>query len=263
MKFYKRNSLNPKDPMSNNFAVDSNGMILTKSVIGMELPAGSTANRPGGTNYPTEPLVSGTVRYNSDLRDLEVYERNQWERIRTVRPATITVQNLGNGDYSSTVFGPLNSDYTASYTAGAQNIMVYVDNVYQIPVTNYDLELTPASITETLAAPAYTGTNTVQVVAGIGSPLTNIITATVGTMLVTGIGIQTGTTIIRTFSERIINPTATNYYFVFSNPVTRTLNSASTFLVSYTTGTYILFTGAVPSKPVVALLGFDGYFPAG
>jgi hypothetical protein len=262
MKFYKRNSLNPKDPMSNNFAVDSNGMILTKSVIGMELPSGSTANRPGDTNFPTEPLVTGTVRYNSDLRDLEVYQRNQWERIRTVRPATITVQNLGNGDYASTIFGPLNSDYAASYAVGAQNIMVYVDNVYQIPVTNYGIQLTPATITETLAAPAYTGTNTVQVVGGVNPPTTNIITATIGTMLVTGVGIPAGTTIIQTITEHIQNPTATNYYFVFSNAVTNTLTSASTFTVSYTTGSYILFTGAVPTKPVVALLGFDGYFPA-
>jgi hypothetical protein len=263
MKFYKRNSLNPKDPRSNNFAVDANGMILTKSVIGMEMPSGTTTQRPGGTTYPTEPLVSGTVRYNSDNNgDLEVYERSKWERIRTVRPATITVQNLGNGNYNNTIFGPLNSDYAPSYLVGSANIMVYVDNVYQIPVTNYTVGLTPGAINETVGATASTGTSTLQV-----STVVNVITATYGTMLVTGVGIQTGTVVVSTYDVVLQPPavpaTVTNHFVVLSLPITRTINSGSTVVISYTTGSYITFTGTVPSKPVVALLGFDGYFPPG
>jgi hypothetical protein len=262
MKFYKRNSINPKDPMSNNFAVDSNGLILTNSTIGMELPSGGTANRPGGTTFPTEPLVTGTVRYNSDLLDLEVYQRGQWERIRTVRPATITVQNLGNGNYTNTIFGPLNSDYLASYNKSSANIMVYVDNVYQIPVTNYSVGATPSAITETVITTANTGTSTIQV-----STVLNVITATYGTMLVTGAGIQTGSVVVSTYSQTLQPPavpnTVTNYFITISSPTTRTINSGSSITVSYTTGSYITFTGTVPTKPVVTLLGFDGYFPAG
>ena len=255
--------------MSNTFAVDANGMILTKSVIGQQMPSGTTADRPGaGGNWPTEPLVAGTVRYNSTLLDLEVYERGQWERIRTVRPANITVQNLGNGNYRDTIFGPLNSDYLPSYQKSSANIMVYVDNVYQIPVTNYSVNATPSSITETIAVTASTGTNTVQVtVIGFGTnPTTNVITATNGTMLVTGVGIQTGTVVSSTYQVTLQPPsvpnTITNYFIVFSDPILQTLNSGTTFTVSYTTGSYITFTGTVPTKPVVALLGFDGYFPS-
>jgi hypothetical protein len=265
MKFYKRQNLNRGNPMDNGFATDANGMIITKSKIGMELPSGTTVQRPGGTSFPNEPLVSGTVRYNSDIQNLEVYQRGIWERIRTVRPAVITVQNLGNGNYRDTIFGPLNSTYQSSYQKSAANIMVYVDNVYQIPVTNYDVGTTPTSITERVAAPASTGTFTVQVEFVTGDPTTNIITATSGVMKVSGAGIAPGTTVASAYSARLQPPavpaTVTNYYFVFSQPTISAITSGSTFTVSYTTGYYITFTGTVPTKPVVTLLGFDGYFP--
>jgi len=266
MKYYKRHTLNPSNPIDNGFAQDANGMIITNTKIGMELPSGTSAQRPGSTSYPNEPLVSGTVRYNSDLLNLEVYQRGKWERIRTVRPATITVQNLGNGNYRDTIFGPLNSTYQDSYIKSSANIMVYVDNVYQIPVTNYAVGATPNSVVETLAAPAALGTYTVQVVGSAqANPTTNIITATSGVMRVYGVGIAPNTGVVSAYSARLEPPvvpeTVTNYYFVFDTPIISAISSGSTFTVAYTTGYYITFTGTVPTKPVVTLLGYDGYFP--
>jgi len=263
MKFYKRSSINQHDPMSNDFAVSSNGMILTKSVIGQQLPSGPTTNRPGGTNFPTEPVVAGTVRYNSTLLDLEVYERGQWERIRTVRPATINVQNLGNGNYQDTLFGPLNGDYAASQLMpGSANTMVYIDNVYQIPVLNYSIGTTPAAINAPVVATAFTGTNTVQV-----TSIVNIITATGAIVSVSGVGIAPNTKVINRYSETLRPPdvpnTVTNNYIVVSIPVVQDVPLGTVLVLTYNTGNYITFTGTVPTKPVVALHGFDGYFPPG
>lgn len=249
--------------MSNDFAVNANGQILTKSVIGQQLPSGPTTSRPGGTNFPTEPLVAGTVRYNSTLLDLEVYERGQWERIRTVRPAIINVQNLGNGNYQDTIFGPLNSDYSASQLMpGSANTMVYIDNVYQIPVTNYNIGTTPAAINALVIETAFTGTNTVQV-----STILNVITATGGVVNVSGTGIAPNTKVTGRYEVTLRPPdvpaTVTNRFIVLSIPVVQNVNSGSVLVLTYNTGNYITFTGTVPTKPVVALHGFDGYFPPG
>ena len=78
-------------------------------------------------------------------KEFEVYNGSTpgtgWEKIRTVRPAPITVQNLGDGDYAKTVFGPLKYASGENYTnyTNPQNIFVYIENVFQIPATNYTL----------------------------------------------------------------------------------------------------------------------------
>ena len=57
----------------------------------------------------------------------------------------ITQQNLGNGDAVETVFGPLDSgDPDFPIPDAAQNVLVFVENVFQISGTNYTLEQNPA-----------------------------------------------------------------------------------------------------------------------
>jgi hypothetical protein len=41
------------------------------------------------------------------------------------------------------------------------------------------------------------------------------------------------------------------------------MTTGTTVVFSYSTGNYLVFTGTVPSKPVVAIHGYDGYFPPG
>jgi hypothetical protein len=141
MKFYKKLSLNTKDPQSNRFAVENDNKIVTTSKVSLQLPAGTITDRPS-------TFVNGQIRYSATLNEFEVYNGSGfgtgWEIVRTVRPANITVQNLGSGDYVTTTFGPL--QYTldtnsTNYTnfQKPQNIMLYVENVYQIPFTNYTL----------------------------------------------------------------------------------------------------------------------------
>jgi len=256
MKFYKRLPLDNHNPMSNRFAVKDNGEIITTSAVSLQLPSGITDDRPGDANLPNTSPEEGMIRFNQDLQDMEAYIRGTWERVRTVRPSTIVVQNLGNGNYANDLFGPLNPDYEASYIAGPQNAMVYVDNVYQIPATNYGIQFNPSTITRSVVAESAINSSTIQV-----SGIYNILEGcTVSAS--TGTAIASGTTVVRTFSVFTTIPfTATTFHVDISLPTAATLDTSTNVLFSYNTGSYLKFTGAVPAKPVVALLGYDGYFP--
>ena len=120
-------------PIDKEVVLDSKNSVL--------VPKGTTADRP---QFPK----NGHIRYNTDDNRFEVYEASRWDGIRNTAPssnAPITIQNLGNGDASETLFGTLNSgDPFYPIPIAAQNILVFVENVYQLPITNYDLVQNPA-----------------------------------------------------------------------------------------------------------------------
>lgn len=138
MKYLKKASIVENAPASNKFAVLADDRIVTTTKVAMEIPRGSNGTRPG-------LYVDGQIRYNNDLQELEVYNGQGaglgWEVLRTVRPAPITVQTLGPGNYSTFDFGPLQYSTGQFYTdfTRPQNIFVFVENVFQIPNTNYTL----------------------------------------------------------------------------------------------------------------------------
>ena len=90
MKFYKRKSIDSHNPQDDNFAVEADGRLISDSTQSFKLPGGTVAQRPTNT-------TNGQIRHNTQLFDLETRVRTGWERIRTVRPARITVQNFEKG----------------------------------------------------------------------------------------------------------------------------------------------------------------------
>lgn len=138
MKYYKRLHLYSKNPQSNRLVVEADNQIVTDSTVSLLLPKGTNLQRP-----PT--FIDGQVRYNTSINEYEVYNSTGngtgWELIRTVRPAPITVQTVGIGDYITTSFGPLLYSTGENYTNYQlpQNIFVFVENVYQLPNVNYTL----------------------------------------------------------------------------------------------------------------------------
>jgi hypothetical protein len=138
VKYYKRLTLNNKNPQNNRFVVESDDQVISDTSVSLQIPKGTTSDRP-------TTFVDGQIRYNTTINEYEAYNSSGdglgWEIIRTVRPANIVVQNLGSGDYATTTFGPLLYSTGTNYTnyQNPQNVMVYVENVYQIPNTNYTL----------------------------------------------------------------------------------------------------------------------------
>ena len=95
--------------------------------------------------------VEGMVRYNTDETEFEVYHNSAWKPIRFREPTTIVQQNLGNGDDTEVNFGILNSAYTGYLVpTTAQSVLVMVENVLQIPSTNYTLTQNPCDVSSNL-----------------------------------------------------------------------------------------------------------------
>tara|TARA_B100002019_G_C21258941_1_gene595552 strand:+ start:1679 stop:2164 length:486 start_codon:yes stop_codon:yes gene_type:complete len=128
MRFVKQQQINKKMIVDKSVFVDVFGAVsFSGSKAGLRLGAGNTLERGSSP-------VNGTIRYNSETNEMEAYINNAWESIRTDRPADIQVQNLGTGDANITEFGPL-----SPVPVAAENVIVLVENVFQIAGVNYTL----------------------------------------------------------------------------------------------------------------------------
>ena len=239
MKFVKRLALDRKDQSSNRFAVEAVDRFVTTSKRSLQLPKGvRTDGRP-----PLLSPVAGQIRYSTTINEIEAYVNGSWETIRTVRQGTITPQSLGTGNYVNSLFGPLSYDVD---TTKPQNVMVYVDNVYQLPTTNYTL-VSGTSVAEVAQTTNSTGINQSTIIL---NTTTNVL---VGETVSAASGTSVGTTVT---NVDVITRTIT------INPNTNSIIPAGTDLTfSYQSGTFVNFTGSVPAKQVFVLLGVDGYYP--
>lgn len=140
MRLLKAQSTNLRSIRGSGVKYDVNDQVIMKSKKGLRLPKGNTSERPF---YPE----NGYVRYNTETDQLEAYQNGQFREVRFKEPNEdpgIVQQNLGQGDEVETDFGPLNSqDSNFPVPAASQNILVFVENVFQISGTNYDLVQNP------------------------------------------------------------------------------------------------------------------------
>ena len=242
MKFIKRLVLNRKDASSNIFAVEADGRIVTTTGKSLQLPAGGTLGRPSPIN--------GMIRHNITTQDSEIYNASGagtgWEKIKMNRQDAITPQNLGVGNYVNTLFGPLAYQIDASKP---QNIFVYVDNVYQIPTTNYALVYgSGIQVQHTITSSIGPGTTTFAI-----DTSTNVLP---GMIITAPSGISANTTVTN------VNSTVSPPQITITPATNGGIGAGTTATFSYSnSSTFINFTGAVPAKQVFSLLGFDNYVP--
>lgn len=162
MKFYKTLQLNTQNAKSLELTYRTDGQIIMDStnpntiLRALRVPTGTgdPAYVPG-TPQNERPLIpydiNGLVRYNTSLVALEVYSNGRWIQLRAKEPANIVQQTFtpppAIGDYNPTLtyvdgvevfFGPLlGPQDQPPFTA--RSIFVYIENVPQIPTTNYTL----------------------------------------------------------------------------------------------------------------------------
>jgi hypothetical protein len=243
MKFYKRQSITTSAPMDNRLAVQADGRIDTNTVASLQIPSGVKDERPAVG-------VNGMIRYNKDIGtggEFEAYIDGEWTLFRNGRQNSITLQTFTNTNYQNTIFGPLAYDINIG---NPQNVMVYIDNVYQIPTTNYEL------LRSTNDVPVTTSTLVTQL-AGFGETVIHVENLTnfnVGAALA-GTNLQ---------NNVITEISATDLTITVSPGALGVIPVGGLAIAFFSTGTYISFSeDAVPppSKPITALLGFDGYGP--
>ena len=144
MRLLKAQNTNLRNIYGKGVKYDVNGQVIMDSTNVMLVPKGTTDERP-------TVRTSGHLRYNTTLNELEVYSESQWRSVRYKEPNNdpgIVKQSLGNGDATIDLFGPLDSqDPNSTYKAPAtaDNILVFVENVYQLSTTNYTMVQNPSS----------------------------------------------------------------------------------------------------------------------
>jgi hypothetical protein len=156
MRLLKAQNTNLRNIYGKGVKYDIDDQVILDSSNVMLVPKGITADRPVSPN-------NGHVRYNTTTEQLEAFQNGAWRNLRFKEPNQdpgIVVQNLGNGDATETVFGELNSgDTDFPVPAAAQNILVFVENVYQLPITNYNIRQT-SDVNSTGPNAPYTETGT-------------------------------------------------------------------------------------------------------
>lgn len=145
MRLLKAQNTNLRNIYGKGVKYDYDDQVIADSDRALLLPKGIEAERPGESGIATA-ATEGHVRYNTTTDQLEAYQNGAWRNVRFKEPNQdpgIVVQNLGNGDATETVFGELNSgDTDFPVPAASQNILVFVENVYQLPTTNYNIRQT-------------------------------------------------------------------------------------------------------------------------
>ena len=151
MRLIKQQTTNLRtiQPSSKGIKQDIDDQVVMVSERALRVPVGTTALRPGSAGVITSAAI-GQVRYNTTDQQLEAYQNGAWREVRFKEPNQdpgIVWQNLGSGNAAGdeTVFGELQSnDADFPVPASATNILVLVENVLQIPTTNYTIHQTAA-----------------------------------------------------------------------------------------------------------------------
>jgi hypothetical protein len=158
MKYLKTKNISKFSIKDNTYIQNTYGRITIDSDNSIRLPKGTTDQRP---NTSTISNLSGAIRYNTTTSSIEAYigfsGSESWEVVKAPAVTAISRSNLGPGDAVERFFGPLNSTFTGTFTASGDNIIVLVENVFQIWVTNFNIVLNP---TGTPDAAFYEGAST-------------------------------------------------------------------------------------------------------
>lgn len=143
MRLIKRQTTNSRSITGKGVRYDIDNQVVVDSTNVILMPKGTTSERPQFHNEG-HLRFNTSVDGNSEIIGFEVYYDSSWRRIRFKEPNQnpgIVQQNLGAGDDTETVFGPLDSgDSEYPIPAAAQNVLVFIENVFQISNTNYTLE---------------------------------------------------------------------------------------------------------------------------
>jgi hypothetical protein len=143
MRLIKAQNTNLRNIYGKGIKYDTNDKVTVDSANVMRVPKGTTAQ------YTTTP-EDGDLRFNTDKSEFEIVSNGGTiASIRTTAPGTnpgIVQQSLGNADGSSTIYGPLdNQDTVFPNPLNAQNILVFLENVFQISTTNYTTVQNPTA----------------------------------------------------------------------------------------------------------------------
>lgn len=149
MRYLRTQSLNNRAIFDRRFYLGLDNSVNINSTSTLTIPVGTTDQRPLS---PT----NGMLRYNTTINNLEVYQGSTWRGMRFKEASAITQQTIGYGDGTAILFGPLNPApplvVASGESWGGQNLIVLIENVFQLHTTNYTVVQNP-----NVSSKSYTG----------------------------------------------------------------------------------------------------------
>jgi hypothetical protein len=113
-----------------------NAIAAIDTVTGLQIPVGNTAQRP-------DPATQGTMRFNSDLTRVEIYDGTEWDQI----VGGVTNQTINTAD-GSTV------DFTLDRATTAAAVLIMLNGVVQLPGVSYNIDPPFGNTLQFVEAPA-------------------------------------------------------------------------------------------------------------
>lgn len=148
MKYLKTGTLSGFSSSGRAFAVNPYGRITTNSKNSLQIPSGTSNERPD-----SGVVTNGTIRFNTETQSFEGFLDGGWEIVKSPSAQTITKQTIA-GHATETLYGPLT---VAPSTI--DNMIVVVENVIQVGGTNFELTDNPLGTSPSRGGAAYpTGT---------------------------------------------------------------------------------------------------------
>ena len=263
MKYLKTKNVSKFSISDKAFIVNPYGRITTNSHNSLQIPAGSTSERP-------QPSLTsaGMMRLNTTTGRFEMFQAGEWRDVKFRTPTQVTYQTYGPGNDVEILFGPLNPAPPATIEdglpwSGAQ-LMVYAENVFQLHGTNFTVLQNPCNIVGTVIS----FTAATRTITSSNSSVINFLTQGFHagqTIVVTGSTLNNGTYVVETVTATtiVLTVAATLVDEAEGSGVTIVGQSSLTNL-PYAAGYYIKFASPVPSTGgggnpiyVTVISGFD------
>lgn len=144
MKYLKTGTISNYAASSRGFAVNPYGRIVTDSKNSLQLPSGTSNQRPD-----SGVVTNGTIRFNTETQSFEGFLAGGWEVVKSPSADTITKQTIA-GHATETLYGPL--DLVPSTI---NNILVIVENVIQVAEADFELIENPLGTSPSRGGSAY------------------------------------------------------------------------------------------------------------
>lgn len=247
MRYLRQQFLNRRRISDYRLYVDTTDSVVMNTPNNLQMPKGLTSERP------VSPKL-GMIRYNKTTNEVEVYQgvaegSGSWRSLRYKEAGKVILQSLGNIDGYTYYYGPLNAAYDPTNVAtttdnfGGQNILVFIENVFQIFNTNYVVTQNPVA-SASLTTQANSGTTTLVVASTASIPNNSIVTGDPALQSNTVATVVNATTISinNILNGNILNGTS----LTFTSPAGYYLNFTSDPAYSSMIG-----------KPITILHGFD------
>lgn len=267
MKFLKKNQINFRNVKDDSVAIQITGEVTLDTTNSLRLPKGNTVERPSDS-------VLGRLRYNTQTNEVEVYQgvtgREAWRSLRYKESTQIVQQDLGAGDDIEIFFGPLNPAppqpelIDDESTWSGSNILVLVENVFQLYDENYIIVQNPCRVQSNV----FSFAASTNIITSSDTNIVNFLTAGFRngqTITIADSNSNDGTFTISnvttssiTVNEPLLNePAGTTLSIVGDSSATGPLAGAT-----YPLGYYLKFDSPVPEgtvdpKKVIVLHGFD------